>query len=394
MSTPNRTKSHPISVKIVRKNELHGDRSSGQGARKKNVMNDLVQLLDRNINCFNDAMSSSDSEKADSSQCIIYLRCSSKKQNDIENGQHGFDTQEQDCIDYAYRNGFEIIQTIKQTRRATSMVGLEITDIPKKYQNINIILADPSRLSRNYGEGVKFINDCEQKGIILHFARDDISSDNTDGKKKIMSLLVDANEESKVFSKRVRSAVRQKMRYGSKMGCAKYGFELYRSETEGFPIMKERPNADEQKIIKLISMYYFGTTMEPFHNLIRDITGKNDFIMTYKEKNVVKQYENIQYGYFNYEDVGNMLNEHKITKRGKQWSGNSVKSVIDYLIDFLNQSNQPVVYYNEKGITKQNFNQNTVELYYHNGECRKKIKYNENNQVRVLYDSKNSSNRK
>ena len=89
-----------------------------------------------------------------------------------------------------------------------------------------------------------------------------------------------------------------------------------------------------------------------------------------------------------------MLNEHKITKRGKQWSGNSVKSVIDYLIDFLNQSNQPVVYYNEKGITKQYFNQNTIELYYHNGECRKKIKYNENNQVRVLYDSKNSSNRK
>ncbi len=380
------TKSQPITFKVSRAEKTNSNdilQINLPPKSKQTVVDGLIHLLEKHLN-----QSDEDSEKEDGSpkKCIIYLRCSSKKQNDQENGQHGFDTQEQDCIQYANANGFEIIDTIKQTRRATSMNGLDILEIPKRYEGINIILADPSRLSRSYAEGTKFIEDCEAKKIVLHFARDNISSDTTVGKKMILNLLIDANEESKIFSKRVRSAIRQKQRYGSKMGCAKYGFELYRVNTEGFPIMKERPREDEQKIIKLISMYYFGTEMKPFYELFATITNNHDFKMIYQENNEEKEYENIQYGYFTYSDVARFLNDNNIQKRGKVWVERGVKNVIDSLIDYLTDAKQPIIYYHEKGITKQFFHEKNIEIYLHDGTLYKKIKYNGDGRYEMLYN--------
>ncbi len=389
-------KSRPIAVKVSRTDKTNfninindNDNDDSEENKlppksKQTVVDGLIHLLEKHLN----QEDSNESEKEDGSpkQCIIYLRCSSKKQNDQENGQHGFDTQEQDCIQYANANGFEVIDTIKQTRRATSMSGLDILSIPKRYEGVNVILADPSRLSRSYADGTKFIEDCEAKKIVLHFARDNISSDTTVGKKMILNLLIDANEESKIFSKRVLSAVRQKQRYGSKMGCAKYGFELYRVNTEGFPIMKERPREDEQKIIKLLCMYYFGSDLNLFYELFRNITNDNHFRMLYEEDGQIKEYECIEYGYFKYADVANFLNRSNIQKRGKVWTKSGVKNVIDSLIDTLTDAKQPITYYHKKGITKQYFHEEYCEIYLHDGTLYKKIKYNGRGEFRMLYE--------
>ncbi len=251
---------------------------------------------------------------------IVYLRCSSKQQNELEKNQHGFDTQEQDCIDYCRENNLEILKTIKQTRRAHDISKLTFIDIPNMYSFVNLVLADPSRLSRNYAEATKFLYDCEQKQITLHFARDKLSSDNVADKKKILSLLIDANEESKVVSKRVKCAINQKKKFGSKLGAAHFGYELYRTYNDNFPILKERPLDKEQQIIQLIMFLLYGTRdIRSFTKLVREISGNANF--RFSDSNIL-------YGHYYPEDVAKLLNDWNISRRNKPWTTTGIRRIV------------------------------------------------------------------
>jgi DNA invertase Pin-like site-specific DNA recombinase len=292
-------------------------------------------------------------EEEEENKAIIYIRCSTKSQNNEDNNMHGHITQREDCLEYAQRNNFEVLETIEETRRANDLTKLKIYNIHKTYPDIqHLIVADSSRLSRNYAEGARFVNECEKAHIIIHSAREDVSSDTTNGKKTILNSLVNASEESRVFSLRIRSNIRQKRIHGSKFGCAKYGHEMYKSKVVKkngveYPIMKLRKNDHEQKMIELIKIMYFGSTIVHFNRVIRDLLNNPKYKLT--------GFNKILYGYFSAKDIANRLNELNLSKRGRLWSNASVRGIITFIKDLSVEKKESIVFRNEDGLYFQNF---------------------------------------
>ena len=202
-----------------------------------------------------------------SNQAIIFARCSTKKQN--EDNLHGFLTQINICDEYAKKNNLEVINILKDTCPGHNIDKLSINEVLKNKENTNIIVADPSRLSRNISDGTNFIERCLEKKIIIHSARHEISTLTTHEKKQFISHLIDANSESKIFSLRIKSTMNIKKKNGSHIGRIPYGKKTVKLITKKIPIIKLIDNINEKEIIELIIMLYFGSELTEFYNLIR-----------------------------------------------------------------------------------------------------------------------------
>jgi len=162
------------------------------------------------------------------SNAIIYLRSSTQKQNEETNNQHSIKTQFALCKEYVLRNNFNIYRVIQDVHRANDIKTLKINDIPNKYSNVHLIVADPSRICRDFEQGAIFMNKCRNSNIIIHSVRDQSTSDTSLGKRKIMDLLMVANDESETFSKRIKTTMQLKKRNGSFIGGnPTYGYKLY-----------------------------------------------------------------------------------------------------------------------------------------------------------------------
>ena len=97
-------------------------------------------------------------------KAIIYTRCSTKKQNEDNN----MSLETQVCNDYCIRNNMivgEVIREVvgghnimKQFKMKQSLITML-----DSYTNMNIIIADPSRLSRNVSNADMFLHLCTFK---------------------------------------------------------------------------------------------------------------------------------------------------------------------------------------------------------------------------------------
>jgi len=232
-------------------------------------------------------------------KCIIYIRCSSLRQNLMEENLHGGNTQRQICIDYANEKNFEIIKIIEETGSAIDdkIKKLKLWKLPNEYPNTHVIFADPSRLSRNLGTGVQLVQHFINKKCILHSARDNISSDSYHGLREIIDSIHRSYDESEVMKKRLRTTMKVKKRNGSTFGSAPYGYKNIRSVNpiNNYPITSRQKDSKEQKTIELIKKLYFGSDMESFYEIFRELSHEPDYRMLYDED----EYESICFGYFN-----------------------------------------------------------------------------------------------
>ena len=154
-------------------------------------------------------------------KAIIYTRCSTKKQN--EDNNMSLETQVCICNDYCIRNNMivgEVIREVvgghnimKQFKMKQSLITML-----DSYTNMNIIIADPSRLSRNVSNADMFLKECTKRNIILHFVRDNLTSNSYQDCKKILSIVYDATIESNVISKRITSSIKSRRLLGSHIG--------------------------------------------------------------------------------------------------------------------------------------------------------------------------------
>jgi len=325
LSIPPLHKKLKSDVNNKKQNQNYSQECTDQPLKKK-----LKKDVDDLNNLFN-TMKSTDA----SGDAIIYIRCSSKKQN--EDTMHGHATQLALCVEYAEKNNLKVVDILKDIRPGHYINKLKINNvlINNKYSSINIIVADPSRLSRSPSDGTDFVMKCLNKKIVCHSVRHNISTNNNPELKLFLSYIVDAHTESQILKGRIKSMIHLKKKNGSYIGVPPYGYHLKKeiNKKSGYPISVKEIDDREQKIIKLISMLYFGSYETSWYKLLEELSNNKNSTITYNLNNKTIKFDTIYYGNMNASDIAETLNNNNIMKRNKKWTTNMVSRIIKDLKD-------------------------------------------------------------
>jgi DNA invertase Pin-like site-specific DNA recombinase len=107
---------------------------------------------------------------------VIYCRSSTIDQNNFNHCS--IDTQLFNCRQYCDQNKLKIISMSSEmcsaTKSANQKALLKLVD---EFKNINLIVYDASRFSRNILEGIILLNKCREKNIIVHNVKDNYSTE-------------------------------------------------------------------------------------------------------------------------------------------------------------------------------------------------------------------------
>lgn len=298
-----------------------------------NTTNNLTNDLN-NLNLLND-------QKA-----LIYARCSTIKQTLDANTS--LETQVMLGLEYCANYNFNVVNIIKEVCSGHDMTKLSINDIPNNYSNINIIIADPSRMSRNVSDADLFLKKCDEKNIVVHFARDNLRSNILNERRNIVGLIHDAYSETQIMSKRIKSSINLRKRKGSFIGNPSFGQKaekIMKSESS-LPIRKLINDNNEQKIMQIIKDLYYGTNNITMIELfIRELGSDKKFKIKWLDNSKINK---IYFGNITSRMIANLLNDNNILKRGRCWSPDSVLSVINNLNIKQNEINYDTNYLKKK----------------------------------------------
>lgn len=246
---------------------------------------------------------------------IIYCRISTARQ------QYGssLDSQQTLCNDYCNLMKFNIISTVKEICSATLMIQQkELNNIIMSNSNINLIVLESSRLCRNIKDFVTLLDTCNNKNITIHFVKNNITSNNSQDIKKMISNVYDAETESKTLSDRIKTSIMYRKR-----------MKTYLPSNPSFGyIIKDKKlycNETEQDVIKLINKLFWGSDANSINLLLFKLTNSNEEICDLYNNDEL--YE-VEHGNMRIIDIVYFLNNLDIKFRGKDWNSNSISKLI------------------------------------------------------------------
>jgi DNA invertase Pin-like site-specific DNA recombinase len=303
--TQNKTKINPKSKTIIKKS--HNKKQSSID------IDQLTSLITKTQ--INDPLK----------QAIIYTRCSTSKQNTDHN--QSLDTQEGICRVYASRLNLSVVKVIKDIIPGHNATLQSYNQILDSYSNTHVIIADPSRLSRNVSDANTFLQQCTKLNITLHFARDNYQSDSLHDQKRIINSVCDAYIESKVLSKRIKSAISFRKELGSHIGNAPYGYTIsYQIDrTSRIRLRKLQPHPFEKKVIELIMQLYYGCSIKDFYKVFRIITKNKTFKLLDSNN---EEFTDIYYGNIGPQLIANFMNDNSIKYKNKIWTSQIVSRLV------------------------------------------------------------------
>jgi DNA invertase Pin-like site-specific DNA recombinase len=255
------------------------------------------------------------------SNAIIYCRVSTKNQT----FGTSLESQKLFCQEYCSKNNLNIKLIINETNSAKSMNNQEeLNNFLEFNEDIILIVYEPSRLSRNLKDFVKFVDTCNKKNITIHFVHDDLVSSNSSDFKKILSGIVDGETESKNIGLRVKRSIKYRKLKGTyKSSIPKYGYKYIKSNGQ----TQSSINMVERRIINLIQKLYCGSDIETINKLLVQITGTTQEL--YFTTNPEESIEKIEYGNMRITDIVHFLNSIPITRRNKVWNSNAVSQIVN-----------------------------------------------------------------
>ena len=271
-------------------------------------MTNITKSLDNIINNMNNI-------KIDTNTAIIYSRISTSKQQDGTS----LEMQQTLCTDYCNLMKFNIISIKKEICSATSMIiQKELNNIINNNSNINLIILDSSRLSRNIKDFILLLDICNKKNIIIHFVKNIIISNNSHDIKIMFSNVYDAEIESKTLSERIKRSINHRKR-----------MKTYLPSIPPFGhIIKDKKlchNEKEQDIIHLINKLFWGSDTFSINQLLFKITGVQDEICDLYDNDEILE---VKYGNLRIIDIVHFLNNLEIKCRKRKWNSNSVSKLI------------------------------------------------------------------
>lgn len=252
---------------------------------------------------------------------IIYCRSSTLKQNQ---GNHmSIETQLFYCKNYCEENKLNITKCESEICSAVSITNQrKLLKIINTNRNLNIIIYDTSRFSRNVYDGINLLRKCKNKNIIIHIVKDLAKSDNKYGYLKIVDGIKNAEIESATTSDRVRNAINFRRSLGHKIGRCPFGYKVEKINN----IRKFAIDENGQNVISLMKTLYYGGTISLVNVLMDKIVGyeiEQLFTDNSGDTNIIK------YGNMTYDMVADFLNEHKIKYFNKDWKGTNISSILN-----------------------------------------------------------------
>jgi len=248
-------------------------------------------------------------------QTIIYSRVSTFKQI---NGT-SLNSQKLLCNDYCKLLKFKVIDHIEEICSSTLMSNqTKLNNIIMNYSNINLVILEPSRLSRNIKDFTSFLDKCDKQNIILHFVQNRIVSNNSQDIKKIISNVYDAQLESKTLSDRIKRSILHKKKMKTYLPpIPSFGYII---QDKKLCLQKT-----EQYIITLINKLFWGSDTNSINKLLSELTGNDEKIYDLYDNNALSE---VYHGNMRIIDIVYFLNNLGITFRGRNWYSNSVSKLI------------------------------------------------------------------
>ena len=235
------------------------------------------------------------------------------------------------CKEYAEKNNLNLEDSFEEVRSSynkgnkKSLNELENSDG-------DICVSSVDRLTRDSFQGIKFLINCREKKIKIHFINDNIILDPfnnyTEYSKKwnklLLSLVLSSIESDTKSDKQIASVKFRRNKYKGQyeFGRVPFGKKIARTK-DGNRIFK--PFNKEQNVIELIKLLrdkYFLRKKRKFETLL------NKIIDSYKLKEIeldeiVLEKDLI----FSFKDIANFLNEIGLKKNGKDWTDVKVRTV-------------------------------------------------------------------
>lgn len=286
-----------------------------------NINDNINNNKKRKIDDCNDKITLNDNS------AIIYARCSSKKQ---DNEYHqSLLCQVSKCLDYCSNMKLDVKFIIKDIKSAHELNKLLVFNILNQYENCNIIIMDPSRLSRSVSQANDFIIKCLENKIKIHFVNDKLVSDSNYDYCKIIKSVAEAYTETQTLSKRLKTCFEVKRKLGSHFGKASFGYDIeyINDSNTGINIRKLILNHTEQDIITIIKYLYYGIDINTFNSLFQKVINDKKFKLKYNNGEIIKE---IEYGNFSSSEISNFLNEYDIKNRNNLWTPNSILKIINF----------------------------------------------------------------
>lgn len=248
---------------------------------------------------------------------IIYIRVSSNKQNNKYNNTTSLETQYFNCQNYCSLNNLTIDTKFEEIASARHLKQKILKMIIENYNNINLIIHDLSRFSRNVNSGLELLQECLNKNIIIHFLKEKLIIKMNDDINICKQYLIATEHESDYISYRIKQSIKYKKSLGYHIGKAKYGFII--KHIDG--VRKLEPNNTEQLIITLINKLYYGSQKKDIQKLLHKIN---------KSKLELLDDDIICYGNYTCKDIAYFLNFHNISyKTDKLWTANIINNLLN-----------------------------------------------------------------
>ena len=253
---------------------------------------------------------------------IIYARESDKM-------KHSLEDQVQKAKEYAKTNGFHVISIIKETRSGENIVKqVQLMNALLENKDTHFIFSNADRITRDFqGFCSHFINCCNANHHTIHIVNDELVSSIPLHFKKIVCGIIDAEEERKTMSRRIKSSVAFRKRNGIyKPSIPKFG-RMYVRDRDG-RITKVVQREEEVDTIRLINLMYYGGTCDEIEKLLIKIT-KNPRHKIYNYEDEDSDVREIKRGNMTSTSIAEFLNYIRLYRRNCEWSGASVLNCLE-----------------------------------------------------------------
>jgi DNA invertase Pin-like site-specific DNA recombinase len=267
----------------------------------------------------------------------IYIRCSTKKQNDISSNSVSLQTQNSLCNQFCQNKELQVTKVISEICSARKPdKQKKLYNFIKNNSNCNIIIYDVSRFSRNIIEGIKLLEKCLKNKITIYTVVEKIMFDDTTDIGYFTSFLIKTQAESDAISYRVKNTIEFKKSIGQFLTKPKYGFKIIKNDETNLVV----DNEEEQIIIDIILKLKYGSLYENVIDNIENVTHEKEKVLIhepdYNPNNI------ILYGHFTDSDIAFILNENNILYKNNQWKPSNIKNIIKNNNDIIKERNKKI----------------------------------------------------
>lgn len=133
-----------------------------------------------------------------------------------------------------------------------------------------------SRFGRNFSECLKYLRELRKLGVIVHFEKENISTDDKNTDMYFTILAIAAQEESNSISQNLIWTIDQRAKAGDPVRGARYGYWRDNEPTDGVHIWHILPD-EALRVRKIYSLYISGKySIEKIANIMNDFEAENN----------------------------------------------------------------------------------------------------------------------